>query len=223
MISPVKVWSADRATPSPAATQSTAINSDCLMSIPKLSFRDGVREIPAPKGIPPATAGQSDPKFITMVSTTAICCEELNKEKQSPDSTSQASRAWNCPARIREREARALWRHPEGHVTRKRAAGRYHVDFTRGGARGYGGCDLGARDHAEDSRHAVKADTGGAGQVGPQNADGRSHLARGRLGLHVGQPEVITPRRHRRPLINQSRMPSRQRSTGFGGPCIKGP
>ena len=42
-------------------------------------------------------------------------------------------------------EARALW-HPEGHIARKRAAGRYNLDFIGGGARGHGGSNFGAGD-----------------------------------------------------------------------------
>jgi hypothetical protein len=83
--------------------------------------------------------------------------------------------------RVSVGEERGPLRHHEQHVARKRAAGRYHFDFTRGGARGYGGGDFGASGHGEPSRRAVKADAGGAGQIGPQNADGRSHLAGSRL------------------------------------------
>jgi hypothetical protein len=70
----------------------------------------------------------------------------------------------------------ALWHH-EGHVARKRATGRYHLDFTSGGARRYGGRDFGTRYHDEFSCRAVKRDAGGAGQVRSQNHHGRSHLA----------------------------------------------
>src|ERR1017187_8719031 len=76
--------------------------------------------------------------------------------------------------------APTLWKHPEGHVARKRAAGRYHLDFSAAGAGGYGGGDFGTRNDFEDSRSAVKADAGRAGQIGPQNLDGCSHLAEGR-------------------------------------------
>jgi hypothetical protein len=69
--------------------------------------------------------------------------------------------------------ARALL-HPEGHVARKRAAGRCHLDFAGGGARRYGGGDFGTRDHLEGSRSSVECDAGRPCQIGPQNVDGRS-------------------------------------------------
>ena len=45
------------------------------------------------------------------------------------------------PTRAGGEGAQSLWPHPEGHVARKRAAGRYHLDCTGGGAGGYGGRD----------------------------------------------------------------------------------
>ena len=59
-----------------------------------------------------------------------------------------------------------LWQHPEGHVAQKRAAGRHHLDFASGGARGYGGRDIGIRRHGESCRLAVKVDAGCPCQIG---------------------------------------------------------
>src|ERR1017187_9997023 len=77
-----------------------------------------------------------------------------------------------------------LWHDQEGRVARKRAAGGYHLDFSAAGAGGYGGGDFGTRNDCEDSHSAVKADAGRAGQIGPQNLDGRSHLTVGRAWFH---------------------------------------
>jgi hypothetical protein len=71
--------------------------------------------------------------------------------------------------------------HHEKHVARKRAAGRYHLDFTGGGTGGYGGRDIRAGHHGELGSSIIKADAGRAGQIGPQNLDGCSHFARARL------------------------------------------
>ena len=66
-----------------------------------------------------------------------------HRRNRPPDSWSQASPELSS-AFPRGRE-RALWHlalwHLERHVARERPAGRYHLDFTGGGARGHGGRD----------------------------------------------------------------------------------
>ena len=61
---------------------------------------------------------------------------------------------------------------------------RYNLNLSGGGAGWDHGHNFGARDHFEDSRSSVKRDAGRARQIGPQNLDGRSHLAGGRLCFH---------------------------------------
>ena len=63
----------------------------------------------------------------------------LNQEKHAPDSRSQASVELSSVYPFGG-GGWALWHH-EGHVARKRATRRYHLDFTGGGARGDGGRD----------------------------------------------------------------------------------
>ncbi len=74
----------------------------------------------------------------------------------------------------------ALRQHREGHVAQKRAAWRYHGS----GARRYNGRDFGTRHHGEHRRRAVKGDASCARQIGPQDVDGRSRRAEGRLCLY---------------------------------------
>jgi hypothetical protein len=78
----------------------------------------------------------------------------------------------------------SLRHHPEGSVARKRAPGCYHLDFSAARAGGYRGGDFRARNNCEDGRSTVEADAGRASQIGPQNRDGRSHIAGGGLCFH---------------------------------------
>ena len=82
------------------------------------------------------------------------------------------------------RSPRPFWQNPEGRVARKRAAGCDYLHRAGGRANGYGGGDFGRTYHGECSRCAVKCDAGRAGQISPQNLDGRSHLAASRQCFH---------------------------------------
>ena len=55
-----------------------------------------------------------------------------------------------------------LWRHSEGHVAQKRAAGRYDLNRASGRARGHGGGDFRFGCHGKRRRRAIKCDAGRA-------------------------------------------------------------
>src|ERR1700730_12408997 len=74
--------------------------------------------------------------------------------------------------------------YPERHIAQERAAGRCHLYFAGGGARGYGGRDFGTRPQSDSWRRAIKVDASHSRQIGAQNFDGRSYFRGGRLGLH---------------------------------------
>src|SRR5271166_1832202 len=119
-----------------------------------------------------------------------------------------------------QRDCECLWLDSEGHVARKRAVGRCHLDLAGGCTGGYGGLDFRSRDHGECGHGAVETDTGRACETRSQDDDFCSHFAGGGSRLHES---LKTRSQIENGAIAEVRGPVKRSVGALNQPCVKFP